>query len=247
MSASAVAVLAAVSAVVPITAQSKLRPGAIQGKQVHNDQTRDYAFCEIVPIVGKAPKVLAEFYNSTNASDCPSAAFDAIDTKKLAASLGAQKVWMNPRRHWTFDELWVFKVGETRDFQGVKASWMATMPAEVLQAGTKGPYGPMQIHRDSMFVFKSGKPVFLLRTADGKVYVMQAYGQEVDSGLTMDKLHQIAERLKLPAGWKFEVKTLTKDLTIDPRKAAGVAHIIQDDLKNTYEGCGFDNACSYIP
>jgi hypothetical protein len=42
-------------------------------------------------------------------------------------------------------------------------------------------------------------------------------------------------------------KTLTRELTIDPRKANGVAHIVRDGLHNVYEGCGFDKACNYVP
>ena len=42
-------------------------------------------------------------------------------------------------------------------------------------------------------------------------------------------------------------KKLMKDLTIDPRNANGVAHIVRDDHHNVYEGCGFDNACNYVP
>jgi len=54
-------------------------------------------------------------------------------------------------------------------------------------------------------------------------------------------------RSNCPKGWTFKVKTLDKDLTIESTKPGGVAHIIQDDLLDTYEGCGFDDACSYTP
>jgi len=36
-------------------------------------------------------------------------------------------------------------------------------------------------------------------------------------------------------------------LTVDPRNADGVAHIIRDDLHDIYEGCGFDAACNHAP
>lgn len=66
--------------------------------------------------------------------------------------------------------------------------------------------------------------------------------------LTFEQLPQLGSKLKnLPKGWKFETKVLTKDLTIDPRKAKGVAHIIRDELHDVYEGCGFDAACNYVP
>jgi len=60
-------------------------------------------------------------------------------------------------------------------------------------------------------------------------------------------LAQLGSKLKLPAGWKFEAKTLNKELTIEPGKSGGAAHIIRDELHNVYEGCGFDATCNYVP
>jgi len=86
-----------------------------------------------------------------------------------------------------------------------------------------------------------------MRTPDGNVYVMQSYITVVDKGLSIDNLSELGSKLKLPDGWKFETKKLDTDLTIDLTKAGGVAHIIQDQMQNTYEGCGFDAACNYTP
>ena len=87
----------------------------------------------------------------------------------------------------------------------------------------------------------------MLRGADGKTWVMQSYATEVDKDLTFEKLPELGSKLKLPDGFKFEVVTLTKDPTVDPRKADGLAHIIRDDHHDVYEGCGFDAACNYTP
>jgi len=70
----------------------------------------------------------------------------------------------------------------------------------------------------------------------------------IDPTLSFDKLPQLGAKLKLPEGYTFEVKTLTEDLTIDPRKAPdNTAHIIRDNFHDVYEGCGFDAACNYVP
>jgi hypothetical protein len=225
--------------------QIKLNPGATSGKEVHT-KSRNLAFCEIVPVMGNPP--IAEFYNTTGVSDCPADKFDAIDAKKLAQQVGADSVFLNPRRHWVMDQMWCFKAGEDVDFDGVKATWMATMPAEVLKAGTAGPYTPMEIHRSTKYLFEKGKPVYLLTPPDGKVvYVMQAYTNHVEKSLDEKKLGDLGTMLKLPAGWTFKVKTLDKDLTIDPRNSKDVAHIVQDNILDTYEGCGFDATCNYTP
>ena len=43
----------------------------------------------------------------------------------------------------------------------------------------------------------------------------------------------LGSKLELPPGWKFRVKVLNEDLTI--RAVNGIAHIVQDDLENTYD------------
>lgn len=145
------------------------------------------------------------------------------------------------------DENWVYRVGETVDFMGVKATWMASMSPEQMRGAVSKPYEGVEIHRESKYLYKKGSTVFLMRTPEGKTYVMQSYATEVDKDLAFAQLPQLGGKLKLPAGWKFEAMTLTKDLTVDPRKANGTAHIVRDDLHNVYEGCGFDAACNYVP
>jgi len=243
----------------PVQAQGqaiKLKPGPIPGRAVHTAKALNEAFCEIIPIVGKFPNITVEFYNTTGTtgpgSGCPADQFAAINVKTLASALKVDSVHMNPspqtaRRHWVMDENWVYKVGETVDFMGVKATWMASMSLEQMRGGVRSPYEGSQIQRATKYLYKKGSMVFLMRTPDNKTYVMQSYGNEVDKSLSIAQLPKLGGRLQLPAGWKFEARTLTKDLTVAPVNANGMAHIIRDDLQNVYEGCGFDRACNYIP
>ena len=47
---------------------------------------------------------------------------------------------------------------------------------------------------------------------DGHVYVLQAHGGE----FTLESLPKLGERMKkLPKGWKYRTRTLTKDLVLD--------------------------------
>lgn len=234
----------------------KLNPGVIPGLQVHTANARDYAYCEIAPVIETEHGIFAEFYNTTGTTGptggCPIDAFRAMDSKKLGERLGTKIVYLNPtpqtaRRRWVMDENWVFSVGETVDFDGVAAIWMASMSPSMLLSTIAAPMEPVQIHRLSKYLYRKGSTVFLMRAPDKKTWVMQSYATEVDPTLTLAKLPQIGSSLKLPPGWTFEVKTLTEDLTIDPRNANGVAHIIRDALHNVYEGCGFDEACNYLP
>ena len=92
--------------------------------------------------------------------------------------------------------------------------------------------------------FDKGKPVFILDDPEGNPRVMHAYSLIVDPNLKYDSLNDLGSRLKLPPGWKFRVKVLDQDLTI--RAVDGIAHILQDDLQNTYDLCT-GGAASFMP
>jgi hypothetical protein len=250
------AIIAALSAVATTSAASQsiqLKPGAAAGRVLHRSDIRNNAFCEIAPVLGKPPNDIAQIYNTAASGDeCPRDRMAAIDPQALAGEIGAESVFLNPtpqsaRRFWVMDEISDFSVGETVDFHGVKATWTASIPSELLKDAIAAPYTPAEIHGESMYLYSKGAKVFLMRAPDGKVWVMQSYATEVDNDLNFDRLSDLDSALKLPDGYRFEAVTLRRDLTIDTRKAGGAAHIIRDELHNVYAGCGFDAACNYIP
>ncbi len=85
---------------------------------------------------------------------------------------------MNPspqaaRRHWVMDQNWVYAVGETVDFDGVSASWMASMSPQMMLQATAEPYQGVEIHRQSKYLYSKGSTIFVMRPADkSKAYVM---------------------------------------------------------------------------
>jgi len=40
---------------------------------------------------------------------------------------------------------------------------------------------------------------------------------------------------------------LEQDLSLQPRRADGIAYILRDDLGNAYQGCGFYATCNFLP
>jgi hypothetical protein len=219
---------------------------AIEGKDLHVTDGRNMPFCEIEVVAGFPP--LVNFENTTGASDCPPDKFDAINTRELTKAIGAQWIILNPRRHWTMDQMWVYNIGDSYDYDGVKATWMGSArPLDMLKA-FEGEYQPFETNRASKYLYEKGKPVYLLTPPDKQgVFVMQSWTDHVNRTLTEDKLPDLGQILSLPKGWTFSVKTLDQDLTIAPPPPDYTAHSLVDNLKNVYAGCGFDNACSFVP
>lgn len=56
----------------------------------------------------------------------------------------------------------------------------------------------------------------------------------------------LGRKLKLPPGWKCEVKTLEKNLTVVPPAPDFLAHAVSDEFQNIYAGCDFGHTCNYF-
>ncbi|CAN7579320.1 cysteine rich repeat-containing protein [Rhizobium sp. LjRoot258] len=227
--------------------------GAVEGKIIHVENAHNYPFCEFGLIIGDSfDTAEAHIFNTTGTSDCPSRLDDKIvaaGPEAFAREHGAIAGWLNPRRYWMFDEFWVYEVGNPHDFAGVMASWMGKLPFTALKAGASGtPYNPGKIYRNDTFKFKAGTTVYLLDAADGGTFVMQSWTDHYEPSLTYDKLKDLGPMYKkLPEGWKFRIKVLDSDLEVTPPAPDHLAIVMQDEFRNTFQGCGYDAACTYKP
>jgi len=224
-----------------------IHPGPIKGEHFSVDNVRGMVWCEITTTTGTPPNVTVQIYNSTGVENCTEERTAQIDPIKLAAQLGVSKVFVNAGYYWVMDKVSAFTAGETFDFDGIKARWDAQMTPEVGQSQSRGFYVAFKIIRDTEWLYRKWSTVWLLRTPDDKVWVLQAFTKAKDPTLSMDTLDTLGEKLKIPDGWKFEKKTLTKNLSLEPRRSNGYAYVMHDDLGNSYQGCGFDNTCDYLP
>jgi hypothetical protein len=223
----------------------------VPGKQLHA-KGPNYTFCEVAPIVGTSKEnSVANFYNPTGIDHCSPEQFAEIvkDKDKIIKETGAIDVFLNPSRSWTWDELWVYEVGDQRQFGSVKMVWMAVVPVEAMEKGVgAGHYHPGQIRRNNKYLYKKGTQVYLIDMGDGKVLVMQSWTTFVNKGETAENLKDLGSQFKgLPAGWKFRTKVLDRDLTIVPAPPTHLAWVTQDEFQNTYQGCGYDTTCNYTP
>ena len=155
-------------------------------------------------------------------------------TAKVASQFGAFRVIRNGPRHFIMDRLASGDVSRSpADIQGLAMRPVAAMRLRLLDLVEKRAfYVERTIRRTTDWTFLAGKPVYELVSPKGQVYVMQSYSQIVDPSLAYADLAALGSRLKPPKGWQYRSRTLTADLVAPAR---GEAHIIQDELQNTYQ------------
>jgi hypothetical protein len=198
------------------------------------DGVRDARYCEIIPVVRRGVHLLATVYNTLGLNDCPSELWDKITEPAMKKRFGAFKVVLNGPRHFVMDAIAAAgdtAAGKTIDAEGLGLTARATINVGVAGLRAK-PYGERAIDRETRYVFRANQPVFLLVRPDGVRYAMQSYAQMVDKSLSYDNLPGLGSRLKLPAGWRYEVMKPDSDLLLG---ATGKAIVVQDDLDNTYQ------------
>jgi hypothetical protein len=211
---------------------------AVTGTTLRVDNLRGYAQGEIFLLKKAGEQLEATVYNSTGFGPVPAAEFDAIDVDRLAVETGADLAWKNPRRFWMMDAATVSLAGEPREMQGLMFNLMARMQMppgfDPGQDQSAMAYHPAKIRRVSTYEFRSGRPVFLLRSPEQITWVMQTFTDHIDHDLREAGLPGLAARLALPDGWQYQAVTLGQDLTIT---TSGVANIVPDRLANMYQGC----------
>ncbi|WP_338677780.1 hypothetical protein V1460_35945 [Streptomyces sp. SCSIO 30461] len=203
----------------------------------HISGLRGTRYGEILLISPDGPDGLkAAVYNTLGLNDCPESWWNGLDPGSLAAEFKVPMVLLNGPRYWAIDELTAFAVGGVSTFDGVEARLVAevNIPPETDPTGAtpRKPYVDITVKRDTEYILARGKPIHMLHDSDGRAYVLQAYAHIVDDSLTLDSLPELGGRLSLPDGWSFEVRTPQDDLHV--RTVDGEAHVVQDELQNTY-------------
>jgi hypothetical protein len=242
-------------AIVVLAADRKPIPAPSAPKDVTFTSLRAVRYCEVWLFKGTPETGIAGVYfntsNLNNSADkmdtCPANMWDKVTVKSLESQYDVPAAYKNGPRGWTMDTITI-PVGPVMAFDGLKTRWwgQAVLPKGVTLKGGAHPvpYQPLKSHRKSTFTFLKGKPAFILQDPEGTPWVMQAWGQLVDTSLTYDGLKDLGSKLKLPAGWKYRVAVIDKDLVISTPQ--GFNWILQDKLQNTYDACK-EGACNYQP
>jgi hypothetical protein len=191
-------------------------------------------YCEVLlvrPING-VPN--AEVYNSYPINACPDEVWKTLDAAALATQNGVPIALLNGPRYWLMNRVEQVNDGpvpDAVDFGGIEMIQRATVDLSVVGVN-QGPYTENRVNRRTKFVFTAGSRVYELVAADGSVYVMQSWSQQIDPTLNEEALAGLGERLQMPEGWAFRTRILDEDLVVETIDAD--AAVLTDELKNTY-------------
>jgi hypothetical protein len=218
------AALAVLAVFVVTPAAASATPRQISG-------LHDARYCEIIELKGAPPTAVATVWNTIGQNRCPPAWWNAFNAGALARELSDTAVVLNGPRHFLMDAASA-DTGGRRSFHGQRLTRVASIPIRTAADLVQTPYTDRTIARRNTFTWKRGRTVFELVAPGGDVYVMQSYAQIKDPTLTLAKLRSLGRRLKLPTGWRYRTRRLTRDLVLTAR---GTATITQDELQDTYQ------------
>jgi len=192
-------------------------------------------------------KLVAECYNTMFTSSgipeskdtAAQALVEGLDFEKMKKDYGVLGASLNGPKLWTSD--WTeIDIGVERDFNGIKAAWVAQLSMGDNAKGVSEtvPYQPMPIARKSGVGWNKGTTVILLDDAEGNTWLLKGFQMGLKPEYTYDEFIAGGQDQfkKLPAGWKFRVKTLEKDLIEIPE--GGKATIMADEFFNVYDKTG---------
>jgi len=195
----------------------------------------------------KTGEVVAECYNTLFSSagipaskdTAPLAKVKGLDFARMKTELGVAGASLNGPKLWLPD--WTeIDVGVERDFSGLKAPWVAqlNMGSNAGGVNESTPYKPMSIARKSGLGWNKGTQVLLLDDDAGNTWVMKGFQLGLEPKHTYEQFVAAGAGnfKKLPAGWKFRIKVLDKDLIEVP--VTGVATIMPDEFFNVYDKTG---------
>jgi hypothetical protein len=195
----------------------------------------------------KTGKLVAACYNSmcdpgtgipASRDTAPQAAVEGLDFDRMTKDFGVLGASLNGPKLWMPD--WAeFEVGATRDFNGIKAPWVAQLNMEGEGAVSESEsYAPFTIFRNSSIGWNKGTTVLLLDDAEGDTWIMKGFQLGLEPHYTFEQFVDAGETnfKKLPPGWKFRIKVLDEDFVETPE--GGLATIMPDEFFNVYDKTG---------
>jgi hypothetical protein len=203
---------------------------------------RGYRFAEVFLLCGDTSSCYNTAGLNTNMDSPKDSVPDSLianfSEEEVAAQYHVPGVYLNGPKIWMLDSMVIPTGEQVRDFDGIKARWMAySEKSEDTQ-----PYTEFSISRQSTFNWNKGKPAYILDDTSGTPWILKSYNPDFVSESDLNTLDQ---KLNIPAGWKFRVVTLPEDLIEIP--VNGTAYLIQDELMGVWDKATIDGGMNYQP
>lgn len=211
-----------------------------------NSRGKHHAEVLIMTRDADGPGGSGNYFNSLGVvDDVPDEEFDArfraLDAQTLQQQYGGDAIRFNGPRRFLGNRY------TAQAFDGGRDSMLGPIPMKLygtfvvpnfdaFVSGTQAPYRETVSRRTTTWFFDAGAEVYELVTPEGTVFVMQSASLMIDPENTVDKLPTLGERLSLPEGWQFRVRTLEADLVMaahyddDPPNT-----IVLDEFENNYQ------------
>lgn len=200
----------------------------------YRDHLRNQRYGEILVVTGGPLVFTGHVYNTIGLNDCPEKWWKSLDPQQIKKTFKAKSVILNGPRYFLMDRNALQNPGGVADFQGEQLRHLANVRLPLLRVlqGRSKPYTENRVMRTSEYLYRPGNRIYELVSPEGHRYVMQSYAQIVDPELNEPALKDLGEKLKLPKGWKYESRVLTRPLIL---RTSGVAYVLQDELLNSYQ------------
>ncbi|MFK0256205.1 hypothetical protein [Streptomyces sp. NPDC090445] len=207
-------------------------PGASTPSTLHFSDLRDTRYCEMFLIKNIPGGTQTTIYNTVGLNTCPTAQWNALNPQAVAKKFGVNSMYKNGQRFWVLDRVVIANAKDVQNFGGILSRNVATADVTGASSGHPAPYQQTTVNRTTQWYYEAGSLVYELVDPNGQRFAMQAYSRIVDPALTIDDLPDLAYRLHLPSGWKFQTRYLDDNMSVVP--VNGKATITQDELQNTY-------------
>src|SRR5215472_1429014 len=214
-------------------------PSAPEKQSLHLRDLRGKPHAEVVIVKmdAEGPGAVGICYNTLGLPDRLSdEQFRALDPEALKAEFGGVGIWMNGPRRAQMDEAGaeVLDGGRVTSVGGIPMQIVAKVriPDVRMFAGSRPTYTPVEVERTTTWTFHAGQPVHELIAPDGSVYALQSASLLKDPNLA-EQLPNLGERLQMPNGWSYRVRTPDQDLVV--QACGGVAHVVLDEFENNYQ------------
>jgi hypothetical protein len=216
----------ALVATLVISGASAIATATKQARRLH-----DARYCEILELRGTLPHERAIVWNTIGLGRCPARWWNSLDASSLAHARDDVLVVLNGPRHFLMDSATAV-TGPRHSFRGQRLTMVASVPIHTAADLQQTPYTERTISRTNTWRWNRGRRLFELLAPGGKRYIMQSYAQIKDRSLTLARLPALGPRLRLPPGWRYRTRKLTRPLVLSARRSAT---IIQDELQDTYQ------------